>query len=95
TQNRSWNVSFKWLQRRVGAQFGTMSYLITSNTLYYHDGDRWVTRDLSKIVDSLRNRSFTPHSASKPALDADAISSNNNRGDGISRGFAADAAAQQ
>ena len=40
-QNRSWNVSFQWLQRRVGAQFGTMTYLITSNVLYYHDGDRW------------------------------------------------------
>jgi len=34
-------VSFQWLQRRVGAQFGTMTYLITSNVLYYHDGDRW------------------------------------------------------
>uniref|UniRef100_A0A7S3VHU9 Uncharacterized protein n=1 Tax=Dunaliella tertiolecta TaxID=3047 RepID=A0A7S3VHU9_DUNTE len=94
TQNRSWNVSFKWLQRRVGAQFGTMTYLITSNVLYYHDGDRWVTRDVAKIVDSLRNRSFSQHSAAKPALDVDAISSSH-RGDGISRGFAADAAAQQ
>eukprot|EP00983_Pelagomonas_calceolata_P063586 1147804-Pelagomonas_calceolata.AAC.1 len=53
-----------------------------------------VTRDVAKIVDSLRNRSFSQHSAAKPALDVDAISSSH-RGDGISRGFAADAAAQQ
>ncbi|KAG2441350.1 hypothetical protein HYH02_009942 [Chlamydomonas schloesseri] len=51
TQARSWNVSFMWLQRRVGAQFGTMSYIITSNLLYYHDGDRWVTRDWPSIME--------------------------------------------
>ncbi|GIL81534.1 hypothetical protein Vretimale_955 [Volvox reticuliferus] len=51
TQARSWNVSFRWLQRRVGAQFGTMSYIITSNLLYYHDGDKWVTRDWAAIMD--------------------------------------------
>ena len=43
-QNRSWNVSFLWLQRRVGAQFLTLSYMITDNMLHYHDGDKWVTR---------------------------------------------------
>lgn len=32
-------------------QFGTMSYIITSNLLYYHDGDKWVTRDWPTILD--------------------------------------------
>ncbi|GFR48463.1 hypothetical protein Agub_g10366 [Astrephomene gubernaculifera] len=50
TQGRSFNVGFRWLQRRVGAQFGTMSYIISTNLLYYHDGDKWVTRDWSQIM---------------------------------------------
>lgn len=45
TQSRSWNVSFLWLQRRVGAQFMTLSYMVTDNLLHYFDGDKWVTRD--------------------------------------------------
>ncbi|PNW87441.1 hypothetical protein CHLRE_02g145450v5 [Chlamydomonas reinhardtii] len=56
TQGRSWNVSFMWLQRRVGAQFGTMSYIITSNLLYYHDGDRWITRDWPSIMERWTSR---------------------------------------
>lgn len=36
--------------RRV-LQFGTMSYIITSNLMYYHDGDKWVTRDWATILD--------------------------------------------
>lgn len=27
-----------------------MSYLITSNLLYYHDGDKWVTRPWSTVL---------------------------------------------
>eukprot|EP00798_Chlamydomonas_sp_ICE-L_P001776 gene1776-33195_t len=52
TQGRSWNVSFRWLQRRVGAQFGTVTYMVTTNLLYYHDGaaDKWVTRDWAQIL---------------------------------------------
>jgi hypothetical protein len=49
TQNRSWNVSFLWLQRRVGAQFGTLSYMITDNLFHYHDGEKWVHRDLKDV----------------------------------------------
>ncbi|GLC41394.1 hypothetical protein PLESTM_001191200 [Pleodorina starrii] len=56
TQGRSWNVSFRWLQRRVGAQFGTMSYIITSNLMYYHDGDKWVTRDWATIMERWTNK---------------------------------------
>jgi len=50
TQRRSWNVSFLWLQRRVGAQFGTLSYMITDNLLHYYDGDKWVTRDWNSVM---------------------------------------------
>ncbi|KAG2495871.1 hypothetical protein HYH03_006109 [Edaphochlamys debaryana] len=50
TQPRSFNVSFRWLQRRVGAQFGTLSYIITTNLMYYNDGDRWVTRNWGEIM---------------------------------------------
>ncbi|PNH03299.1 hypothetical protein TSOC_010665 [Tetrabaena socialis] len=56
TQARSWNVSFRWLQRRVGAQFGTMSYIITSNLMYYHDGDEWRTRDWAQIMERYSTR---------------------------------------
>lgn len=49
TQNRSWNVSFLWLQRRVGAQFGTLSYMITDNLFHYHDGEKWVHRDFVDV----------------------------------------------
>lgn len=31
-------------------QFGTMSYIITSNLMYYHDGDKWITRDWATIM---------------------------------------------
>lgn len=30
-------------------QFGTMSYMVTSNLMYYHDGDKWVTRDWDDV----------------------------------------------
>lgn len=52
TQGRSWNVSFRWLQRRVGAQFGTLTYLVTTNMLYYYDGnqEKFITRDWNQIL---------------------------------------------
>ncbi|KAF6266275.1 hypothetical protein COO60DRAFT_445221 [Scenedesmus sp. NREL 46B-D3] len=43
---RSPNLSFRWLQRRVGAQFMTVAYCFTVNILYYHDGRCWRTRDV-------------------------------------------------
>jgi hypothetical protein len=49
TQAQSWNVGARWLQRRTGAQFGTMAYVMTTNAMYYHDGDRWVTRDWARM----------------------------------------------
>ncbi len=33
-----------------------MSYLITSNLLYYHDGDKWVTRDWATIMERWSHR---------------------------------------
>lgn len=41
---------------RAHAQFGTMSYIITSNLLYYHDGDRWITRDWPSIMERWTSR---------------------------------------
>ncbi|KXZ50847.1 hypothetical protein GPECTOR_14g10 [Gonium pectorale] len=35
----------------AATQFGTMSYIITSNLMYYHDGDKWVTRDWPTILE--------------------------------------------
>mmetsp|Transcript_12653 Transcript_12653/g.27385 ORF Transcript_12653/g.27385 Transcript_12653/m.27385 type:complete len:140 (-) Transcript_12653:792-1211(-) len=70
TQNRSWNVSFLWLQRRVGAQFGTLSYLVTSNLLYYHDGDKWITRDWSAILDRWSSK---PKKVAPPSFAASAV----------------------
>lgn len=49
-QGRSWNVSFLWLQRRVGAQFATLSYMIADNLFHYYDGDKWVTRDWTSMM---------------------------------------------
>ncbi len=49
-------MSFLWLQRRVGAQFGTLTYIITSNTLYYFDGDKWVTRDWAELSKRFRSK---------------------------------------
>ena len=46
---RSPNLSFLWLQRRVGAQFMTFAYFFTTNILYYHDGRRWKTRDIDLL----------------------------------------------
>mmetsp|Transcript_22628 Transcript_22628/g.38569 ORF Transcript_22628/g.38569 Transcript_22628/m.38569 type:complete len:142 (-) Transcript_22628:760-1185(-) len=77
TQSRSWNVSFRWLQRRVGIQFGTLTYLITTNTLYYHDGDKWVTRDWASLADKFNG--------TKRATMASSTTG------GISQGFAANA----
>ncbi|WIA15671.1 hypothetical protein OEZ86_004191 [Tetradesmus obliquus] len=53
---RSPNLSFRWLQRRVGAQFMTIAYFFTVNILYYHDGRRWRTRD----VGALWKRAYAP-----------------------------------
>lgn len=50
---KSNNLSFKWLQRRCGAQFGTCAYLITTNVMYVHDGDRWITRDADRIMKNM------------------------------------------
>ncbi|GAX77237.1 hypothetical protein CEUSTIGMA_g4684.t1 [Chlamydomonas eustigma] len=57
TQNRSWNMSFLWLQRRVGAQFMTLSYMITDNLLHYYDGDKWVTRDWNQVLSRYSTKS--------------------------------------
>lgn len=46
---RSRNLSFKWLQRRVAAQFMTAAYFLTCNVIYSFDGRRWVTRDLDSV----------------------------------------------
>eukprot|EP00877_Chromochloris_zofingiensis_P000347 jgi/Chrzof1/10312/Cz04g37030.t1 len=42
---KSNNLSFKWLQRRVGAQFGTIAYFVTTNLLLEHNGKRWQRRE--------------------------------------------------
>jgi hypothetical protein len=49
TTSRSPNLSFKWLQRRVGFQFAAFSYFFTTNALYSHNGERWVTRDFGEL----------------------------------------------
>lgn len=46
---RSPNLSFRWLQRRVGAQIGTCTYFATTNALYAHDGSQWRVRDLDRV----------------------------------------------
>uniref|UniRef100_A0A7S0VD87 Uncharacterized protein n=1 Tax=Polytomella parva TaxID=51329 RepID=A0A7S0VD87_9CHLO len=56
TQSKSANVSFRWLQRRVGFQFATLSYTITSNLMYYYDGKKWVTRDWADIMRRFTDR---------------------------------------
>ena len=67
TQNRSWNVSFLWLQRRVGAQFGTLSYMITDNLFHYHDGDKWVHRDFNEIASRWNKKKGDRKSSSSPS----------------------------
>eukprot|EP00878_Enallax_costatus_P004318 GHUV01004549.1.p1 GENE.GHUV01004549.1~~GHUV01004549.1.p1 ORF type:complete len:127 (+),score=5.77 GHUV01004549.1:185-565(+) len=47
---RSPNLAFRWLQRRVGAQFMTIAYFFTCNLLYWHDGRQWRTRDVSELA---------------------------------------------
>lgn len=49
TPQKSPNLSFKWLQRRVGAQIGTCVYFATTNVMYSHDGRRWQQRDFDRI----------------------------------------------
>jgi hypothetical protein len=46
---KSPNLAFKWLQRRVGAQIGTCVYFATTNVMYAHDGRAWHKRDLDVI----------------------------------------------
>lgn len=46
---RSPNLQFTWLQRRVGAQFMTIAYFATTNVLYFYDGRRWRTRDVNAL----------------------------------------------
>eukprot|EP00775_Hariotina_reticulata_P004888 gene4888-5133_t len=47
---KSPNLSFRWLQRRVGAQFMTIAYFFTTNILYFHDGRHWRTRDIDGLA---------------------------------------------
>eukprot|EP00197_Chlamydomonas_leiostraca_P003856 CAMPEP_0202868594 /NCGR_PEP_ID=MMETSP1391-20130828/10965_1 /ASSEMBLY_ACC=CAM_ASM_000867 /TAXON_ID=1034604 /ORGANISM="Chlamydomonas leiostraca, Strain SAG 11-49" /LENGTH=164 /DNA_ID=CAMNT_0049548779 /DNA_START=33 /DNA_END=525 /DNA_ORIENTATION=+ len=75
TQSRSWNVSFRWLQRRVGFQFGTLTYLITTMALYYHDGDKWCTRDWSELTQRFGSKAQSlPSTVHQPAAAAKAAS---------------------
>lgn len=45
------------------SQFGTMSYMVTSNLMYYHDGDTWVTRDWDDVFKRYQKKPSKPQLA--------------------------------
>jgi hypothetical protein len=74
-------------------QFGTLTYLVTTMALYYHDGDKWVTRDWAEVGQRFRSKAQSlPSSVHQPAGSS---SSSSQSASPISHGFAASAAVGQ
>ena len=67
---RSRNLSFRWLQRRVGAQFGVAAYFLSTQILYSYDGRKWVTRDLDSIGKRIFGRILLDVERRKAAREA-------------------------